>query len=232
MSLTLMSSRLALAIQYGVATVYALRHNHGATALLIHTLTMVGAACAYLGVSAGSRHFAGKILIRCIALLQFPERCCAENIRSMVCMPCHQIFWTDDVDISIGMELSWLRLLLSWSHLRSGKSLVLRKHILWSALDCLHWLSLARGSSSCWRLSIPSKRDPHTVEAGAQVSSSSLLALLGFWWVISCDYEAGFPSDDSSSTCFTCSTSTTLLEMCTTVLFVNSSGPSCISRFT
>jgi len=92
MSLTLMSSRLALAIQYGVATVYALRHNHGATALLIHTLTMVGAACAYLGVSAGSRHFAGKILIRCIALLQFPERCCAENIRSMVCMPCHQIF--------------------------------------------------------------------------------------------------------------------------------------------
>ena len=53
MSLTLMCSRLALGIQYGVATCYAFRHKHGVLPLLIHTGTMIGAACAYLGVSAG-----------------------------------------------------------------------------------------------------------------------------------------------------------------------------------
>lgn len=50
MSLTLMCSRLALGLQYGVTTFYAFRHNYGILPLLIHTVTMVCAAGAYLGL--------------------------------------------------------------------------------------------------------------------------------------------------------------------------------------
>ncbi|KAF8418749.1 bacterial low temperature requirement A protein-domain-containing protein [Tirmania nivea] len=79
MSLTLMSSRLALGIQYGVATFYALKkHRNGVLPLLIHTVTMVGAACAYLGLyfsflgsSAPSTYIAwyGIIFIEVIAVM-------------------------------------------------------------------------------------------------------------------------------------------------------------------
>lgn len=50
MSLTLMCSRFALGLQYGVTTFYAFRHNYGILPLLIHTVTMVCAAGAYLGL--------------------------------------------------------------------------------------------------------------------------------------------------------------------------------------
>lgn len=51
MSLTLMASRLALGIQYGVASIYAFRlFKKGILPLMIHTLVMLFAAAAYLGL--------------------------------------------------------------------------------------------------------------------------------------------------------------------------------------
>ncbi|RPB19771.1 hypothetical protein L211DRAFT_852886 [Terfezia boudieri ATCC MYA-4762] len=78
MSLTLMCSRLALGIQYGVATFYAFRYKHGILPLLIHTVTMVGAGCVYLGLyfsflGGDSPHtyiaWYGIILIEVIAVM-------------------------------------------------------------------------------------------------------------------------------------------------------------------
>ena len=55
MSLTLMGSRLALGIQYGVASIYAFKLlKKGIVPLLIHTVVMFGAAGAYLAVSEDS----------------------------------------------------------------------------------------------------------------------------------------------------------------------------------
>ncbi|KAF8436678.1 bacterial low temperature requirement A protein-domain-containing protein [Terfezia claveryi] len=78
MSLTLMCSRLALGIQYGVATFYAFRYKHGVLPLLIHTVTMIGASCAYVGLyfsflgGASPRTYIawyGIILIEVIAVM-------------------------------------------------------------------------------------------------------------------------------------------------------------------
>ena len=55
MSLTLAASRFALGIQYGVASGYAFRDfKKGILPLIIHTLTMLGAAGGYLGGSETS----------------------------------------------------------------------------------------------------------------------------------------------------------------------------------
>lgn len=56
MSLTLMASRLALGIQYGVASIYAFRlFKKGILPLMIHTLVMFLAAGAYLGLYFATR---------------------------------------------------------------------------------------------------------------------------------------------------------------------------------
>jgi hypothetical protein len=61
MSLTLMASRLALSIQYGVAMAYAWRDfKHGVLPLVIHSVTMLAAGAAYLGVSASDSASSAK----------------------------------------------------------------------------------------------------------------------------------------------------------------------------
>ena len=65
MSLTLMASRIALGIQYGVASFYASRYlEKGFLALMIHTVTMFSAAVCYLGVSEPFLYYRGILLIR------------------------------------------------------------------------------------------------------------------------------------------------------------------------
>lgn len=55
MSLTLMASRMALGVQYAVASGYAWHHRRkltkGVVPLVLHTVTMFAAGLAYLGVS-------------------------------------------------------------------------------------------------------------------------------------------------------------------------------------